>query len=465
MNLKLDVPFLSASSLLAIAEYFADWHGTVLLYSGGTLDSARSSFLALFPVETLTVFGQTLIHQAGEKKNKSAIQNPWDGLQEHFFSSLSKDPESMAFGWLGYGMGACADEGKILPYRPSSTPDAYWQRCAVVIHADHQKQGVTVSIDHAAAELAGHKAESWIKDFATLEGWSSFLKSLPEATKSYASPPATSPFPEGLQRREVYIDKVEQIKELIREGEIYQVNLSQEFNFQSSREPFSLFRQICETNPAPFSAYIRYEQTSIVSTSPERFLSKKGNELETRPIKGTIQRGKTQEEDLKLKERLLTSPKERAELLMITDLMRNDLGKISTTGSVKTLEIWRCEAYTNVFHLISIIRSIAKANLKPLEIVRSCFPGGSITGCPKLRAMEAIDDFEKRARGIYTGSIGYFTGKGDFDLNIAIRTLVVEGDSYSLQLGGGIVIDSNPEAEYQETLFKGTSFFHLLTQR
>ncbi len=462
MNLKLDVPFLSASSLLAIAEFFAEWHGTVLLYSGGTLDSAQTSFLALFPFECVTVFGKTLIHQAGEQMKKMTIQNPWEGLQDYFFSALSKDPESMAFGWFGYGMGAEADEEKILPYRPSSTPDAYWQRCAVVIQVDQQMESAIVNIDRAAAKLAGPEAGSWIEAFATLEGWSNFLQSLPKASKSYDSNPASSPFQEGHQRREVYIDKVEQVKELIKEGEVYQVNLSQEFNFQSRREPFSLFRQICESNPAPFSAYIRYEKTSIVSTSPERFLCKKGKELETRPIKGTIQRGKTEEEDLKLKDQLLTSPKERAELLMITDLMRNDLGKISTTGSVKTLEIWRCEAYTNVFHLISIIRSIAKENLKPLEIVRSCFPGGSITGCPKLRAMEVIDELEKRPRGIYTGSIGYFTGSGDFDLSIAIRTLIVEGDSYSLQLGGGIVIDSNPEAEYQETLFKGTSFFHLL---
>jgi para-aminobenzoate synthetase component 1 len=124
--------------------------------------------------------------------------------------------------------------------------------------------------------------------------------------------------------------------------------------------------------------------------------------------------------------------------------------------------LWRCEAYTNVFHLIAIIHAIAKEGLKPLEMVRACFPGGSITGCPKLRAMEIIDNLENRQRGIYTGSIGYFTGNGDFDLNIAIRTLVAEGNSFSLQLGGGIVIDSDPEMEYRETIYKGASFFRLL---
>jgi para-aminobenzoate synthetase component 1 len=203
----------------------------------------------------------------------------------------------------------------------------------------------------------------------------------------------------------------------------------------------------------------------MISTSPERFLCKKDQWLETRPIKGTIQRGKTVEEDEILKKKLLSSSKERAELLMITDLMRNDLGKISVIGSVQALEIWRCEAYTNVFHLLSIIRSQARPELTPLDIVRSCFPGGSITGCPKLRAMEVIDQLEERSRGIYTGAIGYFTGGGNFDLNIAIRTLVANNHFFSLQLGGGIVIDSNPEEEYQETLFKGASIFQILQKK
>ncbi len=147
---------------------------------------------------------------------------------------------------------------------------------------------------------------------------------------------------------------------------------------------------------------------------------------------------------------------------MITDLMRNDLGKISTVGSVTTTDLWRCEAYANVYHLLSIIHSIVRQELTPLEIVRACFPGGSITGCPKLRAMEVIDELEKWPRGLYTGSIGYFTGDGDFDLNIAIRTLVKEKDCYSLQLGSGIVFDSDPEQEYQETLVKGATLFNIL---
>lgn len=440
---------LEVNDLFALADRFADSHGTCLLYSGGTLDSAKQSFLALFPSEHISVVERTLTYQKGSDKQEFISQNPWEGLQTHFFDHL----DSMAFGWFGYGMAGHADPDCPLPYRSTSLPDAYWQKCAVVICYEHNSKMASVTVDLSAKKSVDSETAAWIDKFATLQ---IFEKSICEEPSTAHSPSHSS------QNKTDHLEKIAEIQELIREGEVYQVNLSQEFRFTSNKRPFSLFRQIAEENPAPFSAYFCYEQSAIVSSSPERFLQKKGNVLETRPIKGTIPRGKTAKEDALLKEKLLSSPKERAELLMITDLMRNDLGKVSLPGTVETLEIWRCEAYTNVFHLISVIRSIVKQNLKPLEIVRSCFPGGSITGCPKLRAMEVIDQLEKRARGIYTGSIGYFSADGDFDLNIAIRTLVAENNEFSLQLGGGIVIDSNPEQEYQEILHKGNSFFKYL---
>lgn len=460
--IQFNLPSFTLPSLLDIAEAFSDWNGTCLLYSGGRLDSAETSFLALFPFETVTLFGHRLIYQAGDVRQEFEVEDPWEGLQQHFFNKLPDDNSSMAFGWLGYGMGASADKERKLPYRPSTLPDAYWQRCAVVLRFDHKLKQASVTVDLSAKESVDGKSARWIEILASAGGWEEFLRNLCCTPQTYQAPPFPLPFSDCPERRTTYLEKVSAIQELIREGEVYQVNLSQQFEFRGKRDPFSLYREICNTNPAPFSAYFRLGKTSLVSSSPERFLCKKGQKLETRPIKGTIKRGSTEEEDLRLKESLLASPKERAELLMITDLMRNDLGKISESGSVRTLELWRCEAYTNVFHLISIIQSIAKKGLKPLEIVRDCFPGGSVTGCPKLRAMEVIDELENRPRGIYTGSIGYFTGTGNFDLNIAIRTLVAEGEAFSLQLGGGIVIDSNPESEYLETIYKGASFFNLI---
>jgi para-aminobenzoate synthetase component 1 len=456
------LPSLSPALLMAIANYFADWPGTCLLHSSGQLDSARNSFLGLFPFETVNIYAHQLYHRKGNQYKELCVSHPWEGLQEHFFLPLAKHPLSIAFGWLGYGMGAFADEEKALPYRSSHIPDAYWQRCALQLTVDWHTQQANVQVDLSAMKDLKQEAKDWVERLSTLEGWLTFIKTISCPSFTYTTFRSHSSFLHCPQRKAIYLNKVQQAQELIRAGEVYQVNLSQKFDFQSSRHPFSLFRQVCHLNPTSFSAYFCHEKLNLISISPERFLCKKGQELETRPIKGTIQRGQTIEEDGLLKERLLSSAKERAELLMITDLMRNDLGKISSVGSVETLEIWRCESYASVFHLLSIIRSLAKPGLAPLDIIRSCFPGGSITGCPKLRAMEVIDELEERPRGIYTGSIGYVTGSGDFDLNIAIRTLVRERECYSLQLGSGIVIDSNPEQEYQETLFKGASIFHIL---
>lgn len=459
---QISLPFLTLSSLLNMAELCADWHGTVLLYSGGHLDSAKNSFLALCPYESATVVGHKLDHQKGNIKETFDVQNPWDGLQHHFFDPLEAKGEAMAFGWLGYGMGAFADKERSLPYRPSDIPDAYWQRCAVVFRFDHSLNEACMTVDALGMEKIDRKTARWIEALTSPEAWERLESGRDMLSPNEKGSQLPLPFVDCPKRRLSYMDKISSVQGLIRAGEVYQVNLSQKFHFESERHPFSLFREICRANPAPFSAYFRHRQTAVVSSSPERFLCKKGRQLETRPIKGTIQRGETEEEDCMLKASLLSSPKERAELLMITDLMRNDLGKISLPGTVETIDLWRCEAYANVFHLISIIRSTAKAELKPLEIVRECFPGGSVTGCPKMRAMEIIDSLEKRPRGIYTGSIGYFTGQGDFDLNVAIRTLVSEGNQFSLQLGGGIVIDSERDKEYREIIYKGASFFNLL---
>lgn len=456
---------LAPSTLFAITRFFAIFPGTCFLHSGGKLDSAQRSFLGLFPFETIQAYAQKIDYHKGNQHQILNVQNPWEGLQDLFFKSLEEDPAAMAFGWFGYGMGAYADKDKILPYRSSSIPDAYWQRCALILDVDCSTFKAKIQIDTSANEFLNKEMGEWVKRLSGLEGWREFIKTLPIPSIEYQKIESDFSFINCAQREKNYLHQVEIAQELIRAGEIYQVNLSQNFTFHSSREPFSLFQQVCELNPAPFSAFFRHENFCLISTSPERFLCKKGAYLESRPIKGTIQRGKTEEEDLLLKERLLSSAKEKAELLMITDLMRNDLGKISLAGSVKTLELWRCEAYANVFHLVSIIRSKVNPELNTLEIIRSCFPGGSITGCPKLRAMEAIDALEERSRGIYTGSIGYIAGDGDFDLNIAIRTLVAEGQSFSLQLGAGIVIDSIPAQEYQETLIKGDSIFQILQSK
>lgn len=343
-------------------------------------------------------------------------------------------------GYFSYEMGAYSDREKRIPHETIALPFAEFYRPSVVIEVDHRTDEAVVH---------GEGGISILDDTSPIKN---------------SVPPTLRVLQNG-EKKANYIEKVEAAKELIHKGDIYQVNFSQEFIFSGESDPFQLFETVAAINPAPFMAYIRMEEHAVISSSPERFLLKKDGMLETRPIKGTAKRGANFIEDQLSRKKLLSSPKEKAELLMITDLMRNDLGRVSLQGSVKTEKIWHLESYTNVHHMLSVIRSVADPSLEPLEIIRACFPGGSITGCPKLRSMEVIHQLEQRARGIYTGSIGYFTGLGDFDFNIAIRTLLWQKKEVSVQLGGAIVSDSIPEREYEETLHKGESLFRsLLTQ-
>lgn len=440
--------------LLSVANHFADEEGTCLLYSGGLQDSSQKSYLALFPYDTLTLWGQEARRSRGGLVDSCHVTNPWDTLE----AFLSEDQSTIHFGFIGYEMGAFSDPDCRLNYNQASTPDAYWQRCALVAEVDHVANTMEIMIDPKANLYLKSDQKALLEKLSSQEVWQTLA--LSQIQKNTSHPLRFVQIP---NRKERYLSHVDAIQGHIREGSVYQANISQEFVFKGQRRPYNVFEKMMALNPAPFAAYFRYgEASALVSTSPERFLSRKGDLLETRPIKGTLIRGKTPEEDKANKEKLLSSPKERAELLMITDLMRNDLGKVSEIGSVVTREIWRCEAYANVFHLLSIIQSRARVDLSSLEIIKQCFPAGSITGCPKLRAMELIAELEQSPRGVYTGSIGYIKGNGDFDLNVAIRTLVCGPDSITLRLGAGIVIDSCPESEYKETLIKGETLFQVL---
>ncbi|NLT12238.1 MAG: aminodeoxychorismate synthase component I [Clostridiaceae bacterium] len=254
-----------------------------------------------------------------------------------------------------------------------------------------------------------------------------------------------------------YMEIVEKAREFIRDGDIFQVNLSQCFQGQYRGNPYHLYRALRTASPSGFFAFARFPEVTLVSSSPERFFHLKYGEVETRPIKGTRPNGDDPEANEANRIALLCSEKDRAELMMIVDLMRNDLGKICQFGKVSVKEPAKLETYRNVFHLVSTIVGEMRAELDAFDVVRALFPGGSITGAPKIRAMEIIRELEPHRRGIYTGSIGYIGFDGTSDLNIAIRTVVFEKERYSYCVGGGIVWDSIPEKEYLETLHKGRS--------
>ncbi len=286
---------------------------------------------------------------------------------------------------------------------------------------------------------------------------------------SFEAPPLT-PDPSGFRvgrlrsnfTREDYLQAVRRIKEYIRNGDVYQVNLSQRFSFPLQGDPYGLFVRLFALNPAPFYAYLNCRDFVIFSTSMERFLFRREDYLETRPIKGTRPRGCTPEEDELQRRELAASPKDDAELSMIVDLLRNDLGKVCQARTVKVKEHKRLEAYQNVYHLVSVVTGRLNPGTGFGDILRATFPGGSITGCPKIRAMEIIDELEPHVRHVYTGALGYLGLHRTMDLNVAIRTGVVADGWAHFSVGGGVVYDSDEEAEYEETLHKGRTLFRLI---
>lgn len=255
--------------------------------------------------------------------------------------------------------------------------------------------------------------------------------------------------------REEYLRAVERVRRYIVDGDIFQANLSQRFEMPFRAGLRRLYRLLRATNPAPFAAALNFDEAKVACSSPERYLSVRGGTAEIRPIKGTRPRGQTLIEDEALARELRSSPKDLAENTMIVDLVRNDLGRVCEFGSVKVVELAALETFPTVFHLTSTVRGSLRPGVDRLDAVRASFPDGSITGAPKVRAMEIIEELEPVRRGLYTGSVGYFSFSGPADLNVAIRTVVLRRGRAYFGVGGGIVYDSDPEAEYMETLHKG----------
>lgn len=255
--------------------------------------------------------------------------------------------------------------------------------------------------------------------------------------------------------RAEFLRRVERAKEWIAAGDIYQVNLSQAFEARVAGDSlFPLYRSLREASPAPMAAWLDLDGCEILCSSPETFLTFSGDAVETRPIKGTRPRFADPDEDLRSAYELQTSSKEIAELVMITDLLRNDLGSVCRIGSVEVAEMLRLESLAQVHHLVSTVRGRLRPEVDAIAALAACFPGGSITGAPKKRAMEIIRELEGGPRGIYCGAIGWLGYHGESSFNIAIRTLVREGERLIYQVGAGIVADSDPEKEYEETLHK-----------
>ena len=449
-QVELNEPFLD------VAERFIHLPGTVLLASGGNLDCARFHILAIKP--WLSFSGRRNSFQITiEDQTKHINENPFDILRSilnlykpqglsisHY--SMDIPVQSGLFGYFSY------DLKDYLEALPRTTIDDLMlpQICLFIpsIIIVHEIKTANTSICVLDRETPnGHRTLK--TDLAFLH---KTISSKPNSAKTYSG--SKNGFSSNFTKQR-YLTAVEQIKEYIASGHIYQANLSQRFQMDFSGDAFSLFKTLFKNNPAPFFSYINAGDHHIISTSPERFLFRQNKQVETRPIKGTRPRGKTPSEDEALGQELQQSKKDDAELSMIVDLLRNDLGKVCEAGSVHVSKHKMLEPYKNVFHLVSIVEGILAEKYDSVDLIKACFPGGSITGCPKIRAMEIIDELEPNRRHIYTGSIGYISFHDTMDLSIAIRTATVYNKKIIFSVGGGVVFDSDPEDEFNETLHKG----------
>jgi anthranilate synthase component 1 len=250
------------------------------------------------------------------------------------------------------------------------------------------------------------------------------------------------------------VKSVERCKEYIAAGDIFQVVLSQRFDFTPQVEPFDIYRSLRTVNPSPYMYFLRMGETHVLGSSPEMLVRVTGSKLEYRPIAGTHRRGATETEDRQLEKAMLADEKERSEHVMLVDLGRNDLGRVSEYGSVKVRDLMHVERYSHVMHIVSALEARLRPDLDALDAFAACFPAGTLTGAPKVRAMQIIEELEPTRRGVYGGSVLYADFAGNLDSCIAIRTLVMKGKRAYLQAGAGVVADSNPASEFQECVNK-----------
>ncbi len=390
---------------------------------------------------------------------------PLDNLKRLLAESAiepSPDLPPMAagvFGYLGYDMVRQMERMGPRPAGGLDTPDAIFMRPTVVAVFDNVRQQILllapVRPQHGlSAQAAYSRASERLSDAAqdlTAPLALNMATPVDNHGENHNAVSNTSP--------EDFAAMVHRAKEHIGAGDIFQVVLSQRFSTAFTAPPFELYRALRRSNPSPFLFYLCFDGFSIVGSSPEILVRVRDNQVTIRPIAGTRPRGATHSEDIELERELLADPKERAEHLMLLDLGRNDVGRSTKVGSVRVTESFEIERYSHVMHIVSNVVGELSDNMHPVDAVAAGFPAGTVTGAPKIRAMEIIDDLEKSARGIYGGAIGYFSADGNVDTCIALRTAIVKDNQLYVQAGAGIVADSTPENEQRECENKAAALF------
>ena len=408
-----------------------------LLESAG---SGRYSYLGSHPYAVLVARGDR-ISLWREGREKTFRQNPFDVLEGLMRERKVENDRSLPFpggavGAFGYDL---AQHLERLPRRAVDDLDfpdlvlGLYDRAVMIDHREQRAQVVELT-DRAKKRAIDARLYD-------------------EVFGGTAVPPGRG----ANFTRARYLAAVRRVKEYIAAGDIYQVNLTQRFHARVDVPPFEIYRRLREESPSPFAAYLEFGRRALLSSSPEQFLELRGRTLVTRPVKGTRRRSDDDDEDERLRQELHASPKDDAELAMIVDLERNDLGRVCEYGSVRVTEPKVLESHPTVHHLSATVEGTVRKGVGPVDVLRATFPGGSITGAPKIRAMEIIDELEPTRRAFYTGAVGHLGFDGSMNLSIAIRTILADGSDYFFHAGGAIVADSDPVAEYEETLVKASA--------
>ncbi|MBU4179689.1 MAG: aminodeoxychorismate synthase component I [Actinobacteria bacterium] len=424
----------------------------------------RHSFIGFDPYLVLTTRGREARFRMGNGKEEVLDIDPFDALRSALVTRTLRRGSrrvdlppfvSGGIGFLSYELGRYVERLPDTVEDDLGAPELAFCFFESILVADHTsgKKALVVSVPQG--EDPGPIISRSLDRIAPGAGRGE------SGGPPLAGPGATLEFDSGFTRDE-YLEAVSRVKEYIMAGDIYQANISQRFSAPLMEPAWNLYRRLRVLNAAPFSAYLNFGDFAVASSSPERFLAVDGHSVETRPIKGTRPRGNGPAEDERQKRELLASAKDSAELSMIVDLERNDLGRVCDYGSVTVDEHSVLESYATVHHLVSTVTGNLHEGKDMIDLLRATFPGGSITGAPKIRAIEIIDELEPTVRSVYTGGIGYLGADGTHDISIAIRTVMIKGGRVYFQVGGGIVADSDPEAEYQETLDKGKAIFETI---
>ncbi|OIQ75801.1 aminodeoxychorismate synthase component 1 [mine drainage metagenome] len=446
-----ELPYREDSAALFAQIAHAPW--AVFLDSGsGAGEDARYDIMACDPFITLTTQDDQTEICDSSGTSTSAV-DAFTLLKSilHRYACPAVDGLPFSGGALGY---FSYDLARMLERLPARAMDAE--------HLPQMSIGIydwALVVDHAARRThlvgQGH-------DDRTPARWAQLCAMFSAIAESESGIfRVTSPVVSNLDLP-AYSDAFRRVQGYIQAGDCYQVNLAQRFCARAEGDPWTAFRQLRRISPAPFSAYLNTPAAQVLSVSPERFLRVMNGQVETRPIKGTRPRGDDPGQDLAYAEALRSSPKDRAENLMIVDLLRNDIGKNCAVGSVRATRLFELESFANVHHLVSTVTGRLAPGRDAIDLLRGCFPGGSITGAPKLRAMQIIEELEPHRRGVYCGAIGYIGFDGNMDTSIAIRTAVFSAGKIRFWAGGGIVADSEMQKEYHETWDKASSLLQLM---